>query len=118
MEDKRINELFSENERLKKEIERLKEINEEYLSYKIFTDARKKFVSWMSIALVIFTAFGLISINSIINTIRVKIEESGTEKIIREVKDGFIEKHQTTVTSEVIETINPFNRSQNRRIDA
>lgn len=108
MDIKDTERIFMENEDLKKEIEKLKEINEDYLSYKIFTNARKKFVSWMSVAVVIFTAFGLISINSLVTTIKGKIEENGTEKIISDIKKGFIEKHQATVISEVIESINPF----------
>lgn len=108
MKDQNTNDIFLENKELKKEIEKLKEINEEYLSYKVFINARKKFISWISIALLVFTVFGIISIKSLITTIKNKIEEKGTEKIIEGIKIGFIEKHQKTVTMEVIETINPF----------
>lgn len=108
MENNEKNELLQENKKLKEEIERLRDINEDYLSYKLFTNAKKKIITWISIALVIFTAFGIISINSLVNTIRVKVEEAGTENIIESIKTGFIKEHQETVTSEVVETLNPF----------
>jgi uncharacterized protein with PIN domain len=103
MADESLEQLKEENRKLREELKKLQIEQVEFASHKIYKSAQSKFIGWLSIVLVAFTAFGFISISNIIDSINKKIEEKGIERIVDEIKTEFIKEHQAKI---VVETTN------------
>ncbi len=108
----RLTSLEKENAELRTQIAALSERDSDFHSYKIFENARKKFLSWIGLVTLGITAFGIVSVTSIISSIEQKIEERGIEKIIIAIKDDFIETHQENIVDQTKEAMIPLLRSQ------
>jgi hypothetical protein len=80
---------------------------EDIYSYRIFIDARKKFLTWIGVVVLVITAFGVVSVTNIIQTIKDKIEERGVENIVSEIKQDFEEKYQGDIIDETIARLMP-----------
>ena len=91
--ENRILELEKKNEELKNKIFDLEKGQHEMLSYHLYTEARKKFMGWITAVIIIISAFGFVSISSIINNIKSSIEKKGTQKIIDAIKYDFDNKY-------------------------
>lgn len=108
MENKKLISLLEENKKLKEEIEKLQKDQIDFAAHKIFKEAQNKFIRWISVIIIAISIFGIVSINNIIQSINRRIEEKGIEKIVDDIKDEFINKHQLTVINETTRHLIPL----------
>lgn len=99
--------LEKENEELRRQLSLLAGKEEDVFTYRIFTEARKKFLTWIGVMIFIITAFGIVSVTNIVQTIKGKIEERGVENIVTEIKEDFEERHQVDIVNETIARLMP-----------
>ncbi len=100
-ESDRLKDLKKENEELKKILQAREIKEEEMQSYRIFYDARKKFMAWIGVILFIITAFGVISVASIIHNVKTEIEKRLENGIIEEIKGDFKERHEAEIVEDI-----------------
>lgn len=80
--DKEIdNSLKKENAELKSKLSEYKLVEEEMLSYKLYVNARKQMIAWVSVVGVALSIFGYASINSLLSTSKEKVDTVIDEKI-------------------------------------
>lgn len=103
----RLEALEKENEELRKQLSQIGGKEEDMYSYRIFVEARKKFLTWIGVVIFIITAFGVVSVTNIIQTIKDKIEERGVENIVEQITQDFEEKHQPDIVNETIARLMP-----------
>jgi|GEM_PF-6743882 len=101
-----VESLRKENIQLRKQLDHLIS-NKDYSSYSIYVEARKKFLGWVSVVVLIISAFGVVSIANIMSSIRTRIEERGTHSIVEDIRDEFILRHQQFIVEETIHTMRP-----------
>ena len=108
--DKKISKLEKEYSDLKNQFYEDSKNTQEAYSYKIFIEARKKFLSWLALPFIFITVFGYISVNTLIKSIKNQVEKKGVEKIIQKVKSDTKEdilKSRDEVINNAIDRITP-----------
>jgi preprotein translocase subunit SecE len=100
-----IEKLKQENKELKEKLKFFENSKEELFSHRVFIESRKRFLQWTSVVLVVITAFGFVSAKALINMIRDEIKEQGTEKIIQEIKDDFINEHKDEIRGNIVKEL-------------
>lgn len=103
----RLETLEKENEELRKQLSQMTGKEEDMYSYRIFVEARKKFLTWIGVVIIIITAFGVVSLTNIVQTIKSKIEERGVENIVEQITEDFEEEHQPDIVNETIARLMP-----------
>jgi len=84
-DSERLASLEKENEELRKQLKALGDNeNKEADSYRLFFEARKKFLTWISIPLVILGAFGIVSWAKMVDDIREHAKNLVAEQIVKQ----------------------------------
>lgn len=106
--DKELYNLKNENNELKELLQKFIDEKDDFLAHKLYEKARQKLFVFVGIITLALTGFGLISINTISNKISESIEKKGTENIIEDIKNSFIEKNQNAITEATIDSMNKY----------
>lgn len=86
---------------LRHEIEALRRDRRETETFRVFFEARRKFLNWIAAGVVVITVFGVVSVNSVIESIRQEIERRGTDGIVRGVADKLETEYRTDLETEL-----------------
>jgi hypothetical protein len=103
----KIESLEAEITVLRKQLRELEATNEETATYRIFSEARKKLLGWVTAAMVVVTLFGVVSASKLVDSIKGEIEERGVESIISEIKADFEDTHRDEIVQTIIGDITP-----------
>lgn len=106
-DSERLARLEKENEELRRRLEAKAPKDDDVQSYRIFIEARKKFLAWVGVVIFIISAFGFVSVSSIVSSLKDKIEERGVEGIVAEIKEDFEKKYQGIIVDETISRLLP-----------
>jgi hypothetical protein len=103
----RLQSLEKENEELRKQLKEQVLSGDDAHSYRIFIEARKKLLGWLAGAVLFLTAFGFYSWNDVVNQIKDDMEEAGTENIIKDIRDQFVNEHREEIINRITKKIMP-----------
>ena len=99
---KKIASLEVQNSELKAQLSELKSDNNDHLTNEVYEKAKHKLYTSIGGILVIFTLFGVVSINQIINKIEEQILEAGVTSVVEKVADRI----QPKIEENTIELVN------------
>ncbi len=99
---KKIALLEVQNTELKNQLSELKNDKEDHLTNEVYEKAKRKLYTSIGGVLVVFTLFGVVSINQIINEIEKQILEAGTSRIVEKVA----EKIRPKIEANTVELVN------------
>ena len=104
---KKLAALEMENGNLKSQMEKLsKDVNTNQVT-EVYEAAKKRMYTWVAALSVIFTLFGFVSINSIINEIEKKILQVGEDKVVEKIASRFAEKYQDIISDSITAKLLP-----------
>jgi len=104
---KKIASLEVENNNLKLQVDELKEDSNNNQINDIYEKSKQKLYKWIAGILVIFSLFGFISINKIVEKIELKILEEGQEKVVDKLTSSYIKKHTSKITDSITRSLKP-----------
>ncbi len=120
--ESQLQSLLSENEELKRKVADLQatrseneELEKKLTSLQateLYELARDKFVKLIGISFLIVTAFGLISVKSVMSEVRDEIDDRVRAKIIADVKTELIENHESAIVTQVADQMNEVIKSK------
>ena len=99
---KKIALLEVQNTELKSQLSELKEDKNDHLTNEVYEKAKRKLYTSIGGVLVVFTLFGVVSINQIINEIEKQILEAGTSRVVEKVA----EKIRPKIEANTVELVN------------
>ena len=103
----RLSALEKENQELRSRLSNMGAKEEDLYSYRLFVEARKKLLAWIGVVVLVITAFGVVSVTNITQTIKERIEERGVENIVAQITQDFEDKHQPEIVNETIARLMP-----------
>ena len=86
---------------LREKVRKLEADQEDTTTHRIYVEARRRLLAFVSVGVIVVTAFGLVSVSKLIDSIEKQVQDRGVESIIGEIKTDFSREH----TGTIIETI-------------
>jgi len=104
---KKVAQLEAENQSLSSRLSELTEAQKSKASDEIFQVAKRRMITWVAGVTIIFTVFGIVSINQIIDGLKKVIVDKGEEQVVGQVVDNFEKKYKDQMSELVIIRLRP-----------